>query len=519
MAGAGCYDLSLSAIGPDDMLIANQTPQAPSDITVIPATVPNEIDGRSAFALDGRTFPKTDPATGQELCRVARSGAADVHLAVAAARRAQPAWASTTVVKRGEILRQIATLMKERRAAIADLVARETGKSRKDALGETDAAIEMGFFVAGEGRRFYGQTTTSAVPNKTAMVVRQPLGVAGLIISANTPIANVAWKAFPALLCGNAAILKAAEDTPLSAWAFGVLAREAGVPAGVYATVQGLGPEAGAPLVEHPDVAVVSFTGSCEVGRWIAETAGRRLAKTCLELGGKNPLIVCDDADLQNAVTWTVGSAFSNAGQRCASGSRIIVFDAVYDRFKQMLVEATGRLKVGTADTDDYGPVINEEQLTNMLAAVDRAVAGGAVVLTGGSRLSGGAYGGGYFVAPTIVEHVQSADEISRRELFGPITLLYRVQDFEEAIALANDSPFGLTASIHTRNINRAMTFLNRIQSGVAVVNGGTYGSEPHMPFGGLRQSGNGWREAGTQALDVYSDLKTVYINHNPNEV
>jgi aldehyde dehydrogenase (NAD+) len=470
-------------------------------------------------ALDGRSFAKIDPATGFEICRVARSGAADVRLAVEAAKRAQPGWAAMTVVRRGDILRQIAILMRERREAIAALVARETGKSKKDALGETDAAIEMGFFVAGEGRRFYGQTTTSAVPNKAAMVVRQPLGVAGLIIAANTPIANVAWKAFPALLCGNAAILKASEDTPLSAWAFGVLAREAGVPEGVYATIHGLGPEAGAPLVEHPDVAVVSFTGSCEVGRWIAETAGRRLAKTCLELGGKNPLIVCDDADLQNAVTWTIGSAFSNAGQRCAAGSRIIVFDAVYDRFKEMLVEATKRLKVGAGDTDDYGPVINEEQMTSMLAAVDRARATGAVVLTGGSRLTGGAYGGGYFVAPTIVEPAAPDDEISRSELFGPITCLYRVRDFEEAVALANDSPFGLTASIHTQNINRAMTFLGRIQAGVAVVNGGTYGSEPHLPFGGLRQSGNGWREAGTQALDVYSDLKTIYINHNPDKV
>ena len=305
------------------------------------------------------------------------------------ATAAQPAWAATTVVKRGDILRQIALLMREHRRTIAELVARETGKSRKDALGETDAAIEMGFFVAGEGRRFYGQTTTSAVPNKSAMVIRQPLGVAGLIIAANTPIANVAWKAFPALLCGNAAILKAAEDTPLSAWAFGVLAREAGVPDGVYTTLHGFGEEAGAPLVEHPDVAIVSFTGSCEVGRWIAQTAGRRLAKACLELGGKNPLIVCDDADLQNAVTWTLGSAFSNAGQRCAAGSRIIVFDQVYDTFKQMLVEATQKLKVGTGDGDDFGPVINESQMTTMLASVERAKSSGAVVLTGGHRLTG----------------------------------------------------------------------------------------------------------------------------------
>jgi len=298
-----------------------------------------------------------------------------------------------------------------------------------------------------------------------------------------------------------------------------VLAREAGIPAGVYATLHGLGEEAGAPLVQHPDVAVISFTGSCEVGRWIAEAAGRRLAKVCLELGGKNPLIVCDDADLANAVTWTLGSAFSNAGQRCAAGSRILVFDAVYDRFKQMLLEAAGTLKVGTGDGDDFGPVINEEQMTNMLSAVDRARQAGASVLMGGGRLSGPGYGNGYFVAPTILEKVGPNDDITRTELFGPITCLYRVKDFDEAVAIANDSPFGLTASIHTRDLNRAMAFVGRIQAGVAVVNGGTYGSEPHMPFGGLRQSGNGWREAGTQALDVYSDLKTVYINHNPDRV
>ncbi len=501
------------------MIVTRDAHSQPADLSTIPAVNPNLVSGTDAPAADGRTFAKIDPATGREICRVARSGAADVRLAVDAAKRAQPAWAALTVVKRGDILRQIALLMRERRDAIATLVARETGKSKKDALGETDAAIEMGLFVAGEGRRFYGQTTTSAVPNKSAMVVRQPLGVAGLIIAANTPIANVAWKAFPALLCGNAAILKAAEDTPLSAWAFGILAREAGVPDGVYTTLHGLGPEAGAPLVEHPDVAVISFTGSCEVGRWIAETAGRRLAKTCLELGGKNPLIVCDDADLKNAVTWAIGSAFSNAGQRCAAGSRLIVFDGVYDRFKEMLLEATSRLQVGTTDGDDYGPVINEEQMTNMLSAVERARAAGASVLTGGQRLTGAGYGDGFFVAPTILEHVGANDEISRSELFGPITCLYRVNSFEDAIALANDSPFGLTASIHTQNINRAMTFLGRIQAGVAVVNGGTYGSEPHMPFGGLRQSGNGWREAGTQALDVYSDLKTIYINHNPDAV
>jgi len=407
----------------------------------LPDIIPNQIGGVDRPAHDGRTFAKVDPATGTLLCRVAQSSADDVERAVAAAKGAQPAWADLTVVKRGDILREIAILMRAHRTTIAALVARETGKSKKDALGETDAAIEMGFFVAGEGRRSYGQTTTSAVPNKTAWVVRQPLGVAGLIIAANTPIANVAWKAFPALLCGNAAVLKAAEDTPLSAWAFGVLAREAGVPEGVYSTIHGFGEQAGAPLVEHPDVAVVSFTGSCEVGRWIAQTAGKRLAKTCLELGGKNPLIVCDDADLQNAVTWTIGSAFSNAGQRCAAGSRILVFDAVYDQFKRMLVEAVGKMKVGTGDTDDFGPVINEEQMTNMLAAVERAKAAGVTILTGGTRLAGPGYDGGFFVAPTIIEGAVHGDEISRTELFGPITCLYRITSFDEAVTIANDSP------------------------------------------------------------------------------
>jgi aldehyde dehydrogenase (NAD+) len=357
------------------------------------------------------------------------------------------------------------------------------------------------------------------MPNRTAMTIRQPVGVAGLIIAANTPIANVAWKAFPALLCGNGAVMKASEDTPATAWAFAVLAQQAGMPDGVYNTVHGYGEEAGAPLVEHPDVAVVSFTGSCDVGRWIAATCGRRMAKVCLELGGKNPFIVCDDADLDAAAQWALGSAFSNAGQRCASGSRILVFDGVYDEFRERLVAAAERLTVGTSDTDFYGPVINEAQLEGMLSAIERAGRAGARVLTGGKRLTDPAHAGGFYLAPTIIEGAPQDAEITRSELFGPITCLYRVKSFEDAVAFADDSPFGLTAAIHTRDLNRAMSFVHRIKSGVASINGGTYGSEPHMPFGGLRQSGNGWREAGTEALDVYSDWKTVYINHNPNAV
>ena len=485
----------------------------------VPSVVPNWISGTERLALSGLTFEKFNPATGRPLCRVAQSSAEDIHEAVLSAKSAQSEWASETVARRGEILRAVAGLLVQHQKEIADLVSLETGKSRKDALGETGAAIEMGFFVAGEGRRFYGKTTTSGVPGRSAMITRQPLGVAGLIIAANTPIANVAWKVFPALLCGNAAVLKASEDSPLSAWAFGRLLEEAGAPVGVLQIVHGYGPEAGGPLVGHDDVSLVSFTGSCNVGRWIAETAGRRLAKVCLELGGKNPLIVCDDADLERAVQVSVASAFSNAGQRCASGSRLIVYDEVFDHFRELLVHATKTLCIGPDDNDDLGPVINEEQLNNMISAVERARSSGAVVVTGGGRLEGDRHKDGYYMAPTIIDNVRPDDDISTTELFGPIVCLYRVKDFEEAVSVANASPFGLTASIHTANIDRAMTFISRVQSGVAVVNGATYGSEPHMPFGGLKQSGNGTREAGTEAIDVYSDLKTVYIHHDESRV
>jgi alpha-ketoglutaric semialdehyde dehydrogenase len=484
--------------------------------TGIPSTILNWISGTEVGAATGETFFKLSPVSGKVLASVARSRAADVEQAVGAARRAQKGWAERTPVERGDLLLAITQAMRRNQEQIAAIVAAETGMSVRQARGETGGAIAQGEFMAGEGRRLYGRTTTSAVPNKYAMTVRQPLGVAGLIIAANTPIANVAWKVFPALVCGNAAVLKAAEDTPATAWIFGKLAHEVGLPPGVLNIIQGYGEEAGAPLVAHPGVDVISFTGSSAVGRQIARIAGERLARVSLELGGKNPLVVCDDADLENSARWVLLSAFSNAGQRCAAGSRIIVFDGVYDRFRDMLVERTKRLRVGPGDDDDFGPVINEEQLTNMVAAVERAREKGAVVLVGGHRLTDPAHAQGFFMAPTLIENVNSQDEISTRELFGPVTCLYRVQDFAEALSLANDSPYGLTACIHTRSIHRAMEFTQKVQTGVAVVNAGTYGSEPHMPFGGLKQSGNGWREPGTEALDVYSNLKDIYITIDP---
>jgi aldehyde dehydrogenase (NAD+) len=349
----------------------------------------------------------------------------------------------------------------------------------------------MGFFMAGEGRRFYGRTTTASTAHRQVMSIRQPLGVAGLLISFNTPLPNVAWKVFPAILCGNACVLKPSEHTPASAHRFATVCREVGLPDGVLNVVQGLGPEAGAALVEDAGVDLVSFTGSAATGRWINEAAGRRLAKVCLELGGKNALVVCDDADLDNAVRWALASAFSNAGQRCASASRIVVFDAVYDEFRDRFAAEAGGY--------EPGPVISEDALERLVAA-------------GAKRLDRP----GYWVSPTVLEDVAPNADVSCAELFGPVTILYRVRGFDEAVALVNDSPYGLTAAIHTASVHRAMTFAEQAQAGVVVVNGGTHGSEPHMGFGGVKQSGTGWREAGIEALDVYSDWKYVNLITDP---
>jgi aldehyde dehydrogenase (NAD+) len=482
-------------------------------VTVDVRTVGNVIAGEERPAASGATFEKLAPATGELLSLVARSDASDTGAAISAAVEAQPAWADRPVEERGRIIRAIAQLLERDREQVAEVVSAETGKSPRDALGETGGAIELGYFIAGEGRRFYGKTIPSATPNRAAQTIRQPLGVAGLIIAANTPIANVAWKVFPALLCGNSAVLKASEDSPETAIVFARLAAEAGLPPGVLNIVQGYGEEAGQPLVEDPRVAVVSFTGSTAVGRMIARVAGERLAKVCLELGGKNPLVVCDDANVEKAAEAAALSAFSNAGQRCAAGSRLIVFDAVYDRFRELLLERAAAQKVGPGDEHDFGPVINERQLEAMLDAVARAKEHGATVVTGGERLPQP----GFYIAPTIVEGAAPNSEISCKELFGPITTLHRVKDFDEALAVANASPYGLTAAIWTDSVHRAQVFVQKVVAGGVQVNGPTYGFEPHVPFGGQKDSGTGWREPGTEALDVYSDWKTVYVTHDPS--
>ncbi|MGE5258827.1 MAG: aldehyde dehydrogenase family protein [Hyphomicrobiales bacterium] len=485
----------------------------------IPKIIPNWIDGLESGTPADETFGKRSPVTGREICRVARSRSGEVNRAIDSAAKSFSAWSAQTPVMRGNHLLAVTQAMRRHRDDIAAIVAAETGMSFNAAGAETEGAIALGEFMAGEGRRLYGRSTTSAVPHKTAMTMREPMGVAGLIIPANTPIANVAWKVFPALVCGNTAVLKAAEDTPATAWFFGKLAHTAGLPPGVLNIIQGLGEEAGTALVADPRVAVVSFTGSTAVGRQIAQVAGSRLAKVSLELGGKNPFIVCDDADLELAAKWAILSAFSNAGQRCAAGSRIIIFEPVYERFRDMLIERTRRLKVGPGNDADFGPVINAEQLQAMVSAVEQARAGGAAILTGGGRMDDPVHAGGFYMAPTLIEKVHPEAEISTHEIFGPVACLYQARDFTEAVDLANRSPYGLTACIHTRSIHRALEFVRRVQAGVAVVNAGTFGSEPHMPFGGVKQSGTGSREPGTEALDVYSNLKTIYIAIDPIQV
>lgn len=458
---------------------------------------------------------RRSPVNGAVLGEFPRSSAPEIVAAVAAATTAFRAWSGRTAVERGVLLRGACRALEDHADELVALVRAETGKPLADARSEHDGAIEMGYFVAGEGRRLYGRTTTSGVAHKSVSQVRAPLGVAALIVASNTPLPNYAWKVFPALLCGNTVVLKPSEDTPFSATRFVELMHEAGIPGEVLNLVQGRGEEAGAALVAA-DVDIVSFTGSVRTGRRIATATATRLVKTCLELGGKNPLVVCDDADLDGAVAAGLRSAFSNAGQRCAAASRIVVMESVYEAFRDAFVAGANDLRVGPADDADLGPVINEGQLQAMLAAIEEAVAGGGRVLCGGRRLDDSDTAEGYFLAPTVLDGVGPGDAISRHELFGPVCTLYQAKDFAAALGLADDTDFGLTAAIWTSSVDRAALFVESIQAGMVVVNGPTFGSEPHMPFGGFRQSGNGFREAGTEVLDVYTDWKTIAVIHDP---
>jgi alpha-ketoglutaric semialdehyde dehydrogenase len=482
-----------------------------------PERVPHWIDDHDAESASGATFEKRSPIDDRVITRVTRGDASDVTRAVHSASGAAESWGRLPAPRRGEILGRAAALLRQRQAEFGDVIAAETGKPMKNALAEVGSSADLAVFMESEGSRFYGKTMTSPMPNRAVRTVRAPIGVCAAIMPFNSPLAGVAWKVFPALLCGNAVVAKSHEQTPYTAVLFGRLLKDAGLPAGLYHAVQGFGVDVGTALIQDPRVGLVSFTGSVPTGKIIQQTVSARpvLAKVCLELGGKNPLVVCDDADLTLAAEHAVASAFVDAGQRCASGSRIIVFDRVYEPFKAALLARAARVKVGSGPDDDCGPVISRESLDRLVSAVAGAVARGARVLCGGERVDGQ----GYYMQPTILENASPDDDISQRELFGPITCLYRAAGFDEAVSLANGTAFGLTGAIHTLNSNRIEEFIARYRGGLVSINGPTYGAGPHMPFGGVKNSGNGFREPGTEALDVYCEWKTVVVNHDPAKV
>jgi acyl-CoA reductase-like NAD-dependent aldehyde dehydrogenase len=484
-----------------------------------PQQVFHWIDDAEVASSSGETFEKRCPIDDRVVARVARGAAADVARAVASAAAAAESWGRLPAPRRGEILGRAAALLRAKEREFGVIVQTETGKPWKNAVAEVGASADLGVFMESEGSRFYGRTMTSPVPNRAVRTERAPIGVCAAIMPFNSPLAGVAWKVFPALLCGNAVVVKSHEQTPYTAIAFGKLLQEAGLPRGLYSVVQGIGPEVGTPLVEDPRVGIVSFTGSVPTGKRIQQRVSGRpvLAKVCLELGGKNPLVVCDDADLTLAVEHAVASAFIDAGQRCASGSRIIVFDKVYDAFRTAMLARTSVLKVGSGPQDDCGPVISRASLDRLLQAVQGAVARGARLVTGGCAVD--ALAPGYYMQPTILENVAPDDELSQEEQFGPVTCLYKVADFDAAVSLANSTAFGLTGAIHTANSNRVEQFISRYRAGLVSINGPTYGAGPHMPFGGVKNSGNGFREPGTESLDVYCEWKTIVVNHDPTRV
>jgi aldehyde dehydrogenase (NAD+) len=484
-----------------------------------PRKVLNWIDNKEVKPASGKFFPKYNPANGVLLSQVARGDSRDVEKALRSAGKAYIAWSQTPVIERANVLREATSLIRARKDELAKIVALESGKPKRDALAEVNSSIECGFFFASEGRRYYGEVQQSAIPNRSVWMIRQSIGIGALITPFNNPAAGIAGKLFPAILCGNTVVLKSHEYTPYVDLWFAKIFKEAGLPSGVISVVQGLGKEVGAPLVSDSRVEFVSFTGSVKTGQSILKATAGRLAKVAIEAGGKNPFVVCDDADLEKAAKIAVQAAFVDAGQRCAAASRIIVFDRVYDKFKKLFLEKVEKLKVGVGDYDDFGAIISEERLQELLKAIRGALKRGAILLIGGYRLADKEHRGGYFMAPTVLECVSPQDEISKKELFGPVTILYRVKNFEEAVRLANDSDFKLTGAIHTRSIHRAQEFIRQYRAGVVRVNGPTHGSEPHMSFGGLGLSGNGWREPGTKALDFYSEWKQISVDFDPEAV
>jgi acyl-CoA reductase-like NAD-dependent aldehyde dehydrogenase len=476
----------------------------------------NFINGRWVESRSGQTIERRNPANIKEVVSIAPlSTREEVREAIASAKAAFPAWRDTPAPVRGRVLARAAALMEKQKEALARTLSREEGKTLKESLVEVQRSINILEFTAGEARRMSGETIPSELPKSFAYTIKQPLGVVGAITPWNFPVAIPVWKAAPALVAGNTVVLKPAELTPESAAKVVEIFQEAGAPAGVLNMVLGAGEEVGDELLRDPEVRAISFTGSNEIGSLIYSLAARQMKKCQCEMGGKNPVVVLRDADLALAADSVAAGAFGSSGQRCTATSRVVVEDAVADRFVQMIVERARRLKVGNGlDADvDVGPLVDENQLKTVLRYIETGKKE-ARLLVGGVRMSGPEHDNGYFVAPTVFDHVRWDSVIAQEEIFGPVLSMIRVPDFEEALRVANSVKYGLSSSIYTNDAARIFEFIDRIETGMTHVNAPTVASEAQLPFGGMKATGVGLREMGRVAIDFYTELKAVYIDY-----
>jgi aldehyde dehydrogenase (NAD+) len=478
----------------------------------------NYIDGAWVEAKSGKTFENRNPANRHDLIGLfPASSPEDVNGAVQAAKKAFARWRLVPAPKRGEIFYRVGELLRRHKEEIARGMTREMGKILKETRGDVQEGIDTAFYVAGEGRRLFGETTPSELPDKFAMSVRSPIGVCALITPWNFPMAIPTWKLFPALLCGNTVVLKPAEDTPYTAVKFFEILAEAGVPPGVVNLVHGRGEETGAALVRHADVKLVSFTGSAAVGREIASVCGQQLKRISLELGGKNAQIVMEDADLNLALEGALWGAFGTTGQRCTATSRLILHRDIKKELTDMLVARAEKIRIGDGldENIEMGPLINHAAREKVHRYVQIGKGEGARLLIGGSIYEEGKWIDGYFYRPTIFDQVTPALRIAQEEIFGPVLSIIEVKSFEEAIEVLNGTPYGLSSSIYTRDVERSFRAMRDIEAGITYINGPTIGAEVHLPFGGVKDTGNGHREAGTTVYDIFSEWKSIYVDYS----
>jgi len=477
----------------------------------------NYIGGEWVPSRSGRTLASCNPTTGETLGIVPASDASDVDAACRAARAAFDRWRLTPAPRRAEILFRAAELLRERKEALARLMSQEMGKVLEEARGDVQEAIDMTLFAAGEGRRLLGYTTPAEMPDKFAMAVREPVGVVAAITPWNFPLAIPSWKLMPALVAGNTCVFKPAEDTPLCACRLVELLEEAGLPPGVLNLVHGRGEEAGAALVRHPEVDLVSFTGGTDTGREVATAAAASLKRTVLEMGGKNAVIVLEDADLDLAVDGITWSAFGTSGQRCTAASRVLIHTAVFAEVRDRLVARAEALRLGDPldPAVQVGPLVNAAQLERVAGYVALAREEGARVLCGGERATTAPLDRGYYFRPTYLDCVTPAMRVAQEEIFGPVTCLIPVRDLDEAIQINNSVAYGLSSGIFTRDLMRAFRAMRELRTGIVYLNAGTIGAEVHLPFGGMRATGNGHREAGQAMLDAVTEWKSVYVEYS----